>query len=74
MGGACSKHRRNEKCIQNFGRKIRREETTRKTGRRWEDNIRMDLREMSGNVWAGNIQDRDQCQALVIKVMKLRVP
>jgi hypothetical protein len=30
MGGECSMHGI-DKCIQNFGRKIRREETTRKT-------------------------------------------
>jgi len=31
MGGACSTHGRDEKFIQNFGREIWREETTRKT-------------------------------------------
>jgi hypothetical protein len=31
MGGACSKHGRYEKFMQSFGRKIWREETTRKT-------------------------------------------
>jgi hypothetical protein len=35
---------RDEKCIQNFGWEIRREETTRKTRRRG-DNIRVDFRE-----------------------------
>jgi hypothetical protein len=33
MGGACSSHGRDEKCIQHFGRKTWREETTRKA---WE--------------------------------------
>jgi hypothetical protein len=44
--------------------------------RRWEDNIRMDLR---GIGWGGMdlidlAQDRDQWRALVSTVMNLRVP
>jgi hypothetical protein len=44
--------------------------------RRWEDNIKMDLREIG---WGGMdlidlAQDRDQWRALVNTVMKLRVP
>jgi hypothetical protein len=44
--------------------------------RRWEDNIRMDVREIG---WGGMdcidlAQDRDQWRALVNTVMKLRVP
>jgi hypothetical protein len=42
--------------------------------RRWEDNIRMDLREIG---WGGMhwiYQDRDQWRALVNTVMNLRVP
>jgi hypothetical protein len=31
IGGACSMHGIDGKCIQNFGRKTRREETTRRT-------------------------------------------
>jgi hypothetical protein len=31
MGGACSTHRGEEECIEDFGRKSRRKETTRKT-------------------------------------------
>jgi hypothetical protein len=44
--------------------------------RRWEDNIKMDLRE----IWFGNVdwihwaQDRDRWRALVNTVMNLRVP
>jgi hypothetical protein len=44
--------------------------------RRWEDNIKMDLREIE---WGGMdctdlAQDRDQWRALVNTVMNLRVP
>ena len=44
--------------------------------RRWEDNIRMDLREVEcGCVdWMELAQDRDRWHALVSAVMNLRVP
>jgi hypothetical protein len=35
-----------EKCIQNFGRKTRREETTRRPRNRSEDNVRKVVKEM----------------------------
>jgi hypothetical protein len=48
----------------------------RRPRRRWEDNIRMDLREIrcGGMAWIGLAQDRDQWRALVNTVMNLRVP
>jgi hypothetical protein len=44
--------------------------------RRWEDNIKMDLREIGfGDVdWIDLAQDRDRWRALVNTVMNLRVP
>jgi hypothetical protein len=44
--------------------------------RRWEDNIKMDLREIGfGNVdWIHLARDRDSWRALVNTVMNLRVP
>jgi hypothetical protein len=44
--------------------------------RRWEDNIRMYLREVGwgGMDWINVAQDRDRWRALVNAVMKLRVP
>jgi hypothetical protein len=44
--------------------------------RRWEDNIKMDLREIGfGDVdWIHLSQDRDRWRALVNMVMNLRVP
>ena len=44
-------------------------------GRRWEDNIKMDLREVGGGGdWMELAQDRDRWRALVNTVMNLRVP
>jgi hypothetical protein len=43
---------------------------------RWEDGIRMDLREIDwGNMdWIRLVQDRDQWRAVVNVVMNLQVP
>jgi hypothetical protein len=45
-------------------------------GLRWEDNIRMDLRETGSYVvgWMHLAQDRNQWWSLVNTVMNLRVP
>jgi hypothetical protein len=47
----------------------------RRPRRRWEDNIKMDLREVGfGSVnWIELAQDRDRWRALVNAVMNLRV-
>jgi hypothetical protein len=44
--------------------------------RRWEDNIKMDLREVEweGMDWIKVAQDMDRWRALVYTVMNLRVP
>ena len=43
--------------------------------RRWEDNIKMDLREVGGvEDWMELAQDRDRWRALVNTVTNLRVP
>jgi hypothetical protein len=48
----------------------------RRSGRRWEDNIRIDIREMGSEVadWTHLDQDRDQWRAVVNTAMNLRVP
>jgi hypothetical protein len=49
---------------------------TRKPGRRWEDNKKIDLREIGwdGIDWIHLVQDREHCKALVNTVMNFRVP
>jgi hypothetical protein len=44
--------------------------------RRWEDNIKMDLREVGcgGIDWMDLAQNRDRWRAFVNRVMNLRVP
>jgi hypothetical protein len=46
------------------------------TGRRWQDNIKMDLQEVGwrGMVWIDLAEDRDRWGALVNAVMNLWVP
>jgi hypothetical protein len=47
-----------------------------RTRRRWEDNIKMDIREVGWEDmnWIEMAQDRDRWRALVNAVMNLRVP
>ena len=44
--------------------------------RRWEDNIKMDLKEVGGDCgdWMELAQDRERWRSLVSTVMNLRVP
>ena len=58
---------------------VGRSEGKRPLGRprhRWEDNIKMDLREVGCDPrdWIALAEDRDQWRAYVRAVMKLRVP
>jgi hypothetical protein len=54
----------------------RRQETLRRTRGRWEDNIKMDLRETGiyGVNWILLLQDMVQWRAFVNTVINLRVP
>ena len=47
-----------------------------RTRRRWEDNIRMDLKEIGSNTknWVDSAQDRDYWRALVNESLSLRIP
>jgi hypothetical protein len=76
MGGACGAHGGGEGCNNIL---VGWPEGRRPLGRprrRWEDNIKMDLREIGfGDVdWIHWAQDRYRWRAHVTTVMNLRVP
>ena len=56
--------------------KATRKRTLRRSRRRWEDNIRMDLEEIGINAgnWVDSARDRDYCRALVNAALNLRLP
>jgi hypothetical protein len=61
MGRTRSTHSRDEKCVQNFGRKTEGTRSLGRPKRRWEDNIRMVVREigLKAQDWIHLAQDRD---------------
>jgi len=75
MGGACSAYGGGERCVQGFGGETEGRRPLGGPRRRWEDNIRMNLREVGcGCVdWMELAQDRERWRALVSAVMNLRV-
>jgi hypothetical protein len=57
-------------------RKLKGKRPLRKPRRRWEDNIKMDLRVivLKGVDWIHLAKDRDQWRDFVNTIMNLRVP
>jgi len=76
VSGACSTQDRNKKCIKILVVKPEGRRPLGRSGHRWEDNIRMDLREIGceGVDWMHLAEGRDQWQALVKTVMNCQVP
>jgi hypothetical protein len=76
MDWACSSDGRWERRVQSFGGKPEGKRHMRRSSRRWEDNIKMDIQEVGcgGMDWVGLTQDRDRWQTLVNTVMNFRVP
>jgi hypothetical protein len=64
-----------EECVQGFDGEARRKDPLGRPRRKWEDGIRMDLREIGwGSVdWIQLAQDRDRWRAVVNTVMDLQV-
>ena len=76
MGGTCRTYGAIQKCIQSLVGKPESKRPLGRPRRRWEDNIKMDLREVGCDPrdWIALAEDRDQWQAYVRAVMNLRVP
>jgi hypothetical protein len=75
MGGACSSDGEDRVVYRALVRKPEGKRPLERPGRRWEDNIRMDLQEVGcgGMDLIGLAQDRDRWRAIVNAVMNLRV-
>jgi hypothetical protein len=75
MGTACSTHGQKRNTLQ-FWWESQKERPLERSRRRWEDNIKMELREIGwgGMDWVNLAQGRDQCRVLVNMVMNLQVP
>jgi hypothetical protein len=76
MSRACSTHGEKRNVYRVSVGKPKRRRSLGRPRRRWEDNIRMDPREIGwgGMDWIDLAQDRDRWRALVNTVMNLRVP
>jgi hypothetical protein len=73
VGGTCGTLGVGERCLQGFGWEAR---PLGRSRRRWEDNIKLYLREVGidGAKWIQLAQDRVQWRGCVNTVMNLRVP
>jgi hypothetical protein len=75
MGGACGTHGDERKVYKVLVGKPKGKRPLGRPRRRWEDGIRMDLREsdLRGVDWIRLSQDRDRWRAVVSAMMNLRV-
>jgi hypothetical protein len=76
VGGTCGTHGGGERYLQGFGWRPEGKRPLGRPKRWWENNIKMNLREIGtdGANWIQLAQDRVQWRAFVNKVMNLRVP
>jgi hypothetical protein len=76
MGGTCSTNGEKMNEYKILMGKTKRKRLLGRTIRSWEENIKIDLREIEcgGMDWINLAQDRDQWRVLVNTVMNLRVP
>jgi hypothetical protein len=75
VGGECGTHGRGEKSVKVLVGKPEGKRPLERPRRRWENGVRMDLREigLGGVGWIRLTQDRDWWRAVVSAVMNLRV-
>jgi hypothetical protein len=76
VGGPCGTRGGGERCLQVLVGRLKGKRPLGRPRRRWEDNIKMDLREIKidGANWIRLAQDRDQWRVSVNMIMNLRVP
>ena len=76
MGGACSAYGEEVRIYRDLTGKAEGNRTLGRPRRRWEDNIRVDLRKVGcgGTDWIELVQDRDSWRVLVNVVMNFQVP
>ena len=76
MGRACGAYGGGEGAYRVLVGKPMGKKPLGRPGRRWVDNIRMDLQEVGCGYmdWIGLVQDRDRWRTLVSAVMNFRVP
>jgi len=76
MGGTCSTHGPMESAFRILIGKAEGRKLLERPNRRWEDNIRRDLREIGWEIvdWMRLTQDRDQWQTLVNTVVNPPTP
>ena len=76
MGGEYSSYGGGERRVQSFGEEPEGKRPLGRPRRRWEDNIKVDLREVGCGImeWIELAQDRESRRALESTVMNLRVP
>ena len=76
MDRACSMYGAIQKYIQNFDGKTWGKETFRGPRRIWEDDFKMDLKEVGCDTgdWTDLAQNRDWLRAYVRAVMNLEIP
>jgi hypothetical protein len=76
MGWTCGTHREGRGAYRVLVGRPDGKRPLRRPMRRWEDNIKMDLREIEidGANWIRLAQDRVQWRAFVNTVINLRVP
>ena len=75
MGWASRQIGRRQNCFKNLTGKPTGKGFIRRPGDRWEDNIRMDLKEIVVNArnWVNSGQVKDYCKALVNATLNLWV-
>jgi hypothetical protein len=75
MDRACSKHEGKRNACRILAGKPEGKILQRRPRSKWEDNIKMDLREIGwcGMGWIDLAYDRDQWRALMNTVMELRI-